>query len=301
MAARGSAVPQASQQLEAQQTTPPPADDTTLQVLIQRRSMKSSFMPNKYVFPGGMADNADFSPHWLPLFDATTASSPFAKTTAGVTPTFSRKRPAEFSSLPSEIDSRISAIRETFEKAGVEADFSPQPRFDATRSSLPTCSPFDFAKTTAGVTPMFSRKRPAEFSALPSEIAFRISAIRETFEEAGVLLACPAEEKELAFNSSLASPYYFGENHISLVEEWREKVMSDPGQFLVLCKTLSLVPDVWSLYNWSNWLTPIRLESEKGKRFDTAFFICCVGECPHVAEDAQEMVHSEVRSTLVSF
>jgi nucleoside diphosphate-linked moiety X motif protein 19 len=41
---------------------------------------------------------------------------------------------------------------------------------------------------------MFSRKRDEQFSKIPSEVAFRICAIRETFEECGILLTRPAND-----------------------------------------------------------------------------------------------------------
>ncbi|KAK7115075.1 acyl-coenzyme A diphosphatase NUDT19-like [Littorina saxatilis] len=213
--------------------------DHGLELLVLKRSMKSSFMPNKYVFPGGIADDSDFSLHWLPIFGATT------------------------------------------------------PELAAHR--------FGFAKTVEEITPMFYRLRPEQFSVIPSEIAFRICAIRETFEEAGVLLVRSVDQSSYDFNASAAYPYHFGEDHSSKVEEWRHKVVQNPLAFLTLCENLEVVPDVWSLYNWSNWLTPhfdTVIDKEKGKRYDTAFFITCVGEKPYVAEDAKEAVHSEWVSPL---
>ena len=57
-----------------------------------------------------------------------------------------------------------------------------------------------------------------------------------------------------------------------------------------LYRELHCVPDVWSLGEWSNWLTPPDLE----KRFDTAFFICMVNGEPPVQHDETETTHSEV-------
>ncbi|XP_076471974.1 acyl-coenzyme A diphosphatase NUDT19-like isoform X2 [Babylonia areolata] len=56
-----------------------------------------------------------------------------------------------------------------------------------------------------------------------------------------------------------------------------------------MCQKLEVVPDVWSLHEWSNWLTPCGLK----QRFDTAFFICCLQDKPNVAEDEWETVHSQ--------
>ena len=37
-------------------------------MLMLKRSTKSKFMPNVYVFPGGIAEDADFSAEWLDLY-----------------------------------------------------------------------------------------------------------------------------------------------------------------------------------------------------------------------------------------
>lgn len=50
------------------------------------------------------------------------------------------------------------------------------------------------------------------------------------------------------------------------------------------------VPDVWSLSEWSNWLTPASLS----KRFDTMFYLCFLDNEPTVLHDEKEMTHSKV-------
>ena len=105
--------------------------DSSFDVLMMKRSGKSKFMPDLHVFPGGVADNSDFSSGWLDVF----------------------KR------LGSDTQKTLfSSVSERYAKA----------------------------------CPMFTRRRDPEFSAIPPDVAFRICAIRETFEEAGVLLARPA-------------------------------------------------------------------------------------------------------------
>ena len=47
----------------------------------------------------------------------------------------------------------------------------------------------------------------------------------------------------------------------------------DPGQFLGMCKSLNVIPDVWSLFEWSCWLTPLNLVGQTKRRFDTLFYI----------------------------
>ena len=69
---------------------------------------------------------------------------------------------------------------------------------------------------------------------LESDIAFRIGAIRETFEEAGILLYKSVGES----NPDLSADALF---------EWREKVCANPSEFLNMCQKFNVCPDVWSL------------------------------------------------------
>lgn len=70
------------------------------------------------------------------------------------------------------------------------------------------------------------------------------------------------------------------------LNEWRQKIRSDSGQFIQLCDQLKMVPNVWSLYEWSNWLTPI---SVGHRRFDTMFYVCCFEQKPPVFVDNAEV------------
>ncbi|KAK7482260.1 hypothetical protein BaRGS_00026503 [Batillaria attramentaria] len=199
------------------------------EVLLLKRSSKSKFMPNLYVFPGGVASDIDFSSEWIAVFDL----------------------------LGKDQRQQV----------------------------------FDFVQRGGQGAPMFSRPRDKQFSHIPSEVAFRITAIRETFEESGVLLVRRAKKGDnfwphLWDGPNLADYCQLDE---TVINEWRERVDRDPADFLRMCQELQLVPDVWSLYEWSNWLTPLMTKH----RFDTAFFICCVDGKPHVAEDEGETVHSQ--------
>ncbi|XP_052817092.1 acyl-coenzyme A diphosphatase NUDT19-like [Mya arenaria] len=201
------------------------------QMLMLKRSGKSKFMPKLHVFPGGVADAADFSPEWLHQFG----------------------------------------------KLGDDS-------VDSMKSFLSRGGPGPY---------MFSRERPNEFSEVPSELAFRICAIRETFEESGILLVRdinrlrnePIKEGDqpVSGKSSILSD--------SILKPWREKVDEDASQFIIMCKTLDIVPDVWSLFEWSNWLTP--LLPGKGRRYDTAFFLCVVDYIPEAIHCNKETTELE--------
>ncbi|KAL3860560.1 hypothetical protein ACJMK2_010673 [Sinanodonta woodiana] len=162
---------------------------------------------------------------------------------------------------------------------------------------------FTFVKRGGDGSPMFSRKRPSDFSAIPSEIAFRICAIRETFEESGILLARDIhslKHENLALDKVplSGSPSLLSK---TILVPWRKKVDTDAWEFIRMCRELEIVPDVWALYEWSNWLTPVlpgvAANSNEGikkvHRFDTAFFICVLDHRPEAAHDDKETVASQ--------
>jgi len=121
---------------------------------------------------------------------------------------------------------------------------------------------------------------------LPADIALRIAAIRETFEETGVLLLTdPKKVQPLGASNTPVSELDAALHGIDL-SSWREKVRNDGSSFLELCSATGLCPDIWSLYDWSNWLTPI---SVGHKRFDTMFFVICLDRQPKVVLDNMEV------------
>ncbi|KAI6652146.1 Nucleoside diphosphate-linked moiety X motif 19, mitochondrial-like [Oopsacas minuta] len=103
---------------------------------------------------------------------------------------------------------------------------------------------------------------------MPAHIAFRICAIRELFEETGLLL-CLGMEKlnwlEFSISCKEGSTHF---NQVSNLSEWRELVHNNANRFIDLCSEYNCVPNVWSLVEWSNWLTPAFLS----KRWDTVFY-----------------------------
>ncbi|XP_050569228.1 acyl-coenzyme A diphosphatase NUDT19 isoform X3 [Cygnus atratus] len=140
----------------------------------------------------------------------------------------------------------------------------------------------------SGRAPIFATDRLQLGSPLPGEVAFRICAIRETFEEAGILLLVPGsgpgeggEARPLPAESLLPA---------AELGEWRRRVREDAGCFLQLCRHLGCVPNIWALHEWSNWLTPVGRAGPGGRRYDTAFYLCCLDERPpHASEDEREV------------
>jgi 8-oxo-dGTP pyrophosphatase MutT (NUDIX family) len=86
----------------------------------------------------------------------------------------------------------------------------------------------------------------------------KICAIRETFEESGLLLSNPPVNtiKDLDVNV------------------WRHKVHDDASQFKVMCDKYNIQPAVEKLVPFSNWITPV---IEK-KRYNTLFFLTVLDE-----------------------
>ncbi|XP_006887897.1 PREDICTED: nucleoside diphosphate-linked moiety X motif 19, mitochondrial [Elephantulus edwardii] len=128
-----------------------------------------------------------------------------------------------------------------------------------------------------------------EAGALPDEVAGRICAIREAFEEVGVLLLRP---RGAAWDSGPGSELW-PEPACALapppdVEDWRERVRKDPRHFLTFCAHLDCTPDIWALHDWSRWLTPFLQAG--GPRFDASFFLCCLREPPSAYPDSQEIM-----------
>ena len=76
------------------------------------------------------------------------------------------------------------------------------------------------------------------------------------------------------------------------VKAWRKRVSTNAQDFCQLCEEYNVVPNLWALYEWSNWLTPVTRKIEKPpvkpKRFDTMFYMCCLDRPLEGAEACSE-------------
>ncbi len=155
-----------------------------------------------------------------------------------------------------------------------------------------------FKRPTESLLAKFSRPpmfKSPEFDGLSPELGFRICAVRETFEEAGVPLFKTAGGSDL--NPAEGPNDVVKQIGQHVLAEWRKKVQEDGSQFIKMCAELQLVPDIWSLKTWSNWLTPTHMQSQHGKssrRFDTVFYTCCLPYVPEYFHDDTEIISSEV-------
>ena len=181
-------------------------------VLMLKRSSRSKFMPNAYVFPGGVVSGADFSSSW----------------------------------------------KDHFKHHGHNQDDLEQLVLkDVDRPLLMTGDPSE---------------------GLARDISLRLTALRETFEESGILLHRSKEERG-AFDFS----------DKQFLSDWRSRVHKEPDTFLELFQHLETVPDIWSLREWSDWLTPTDLGEQGNRRFDTMFYQASLTSVPSTLLDHGEV------------
>ncbi|CAI8055881.1 Nucleoside diphosphate-linked moiety X motif 19 [Geodia barretti] len=200
---------------------------TEWEVALVKRSSKTGFFANSYVFPGGRLDAADSSPEWQKLFSRSSSGDPFRSILAP---------------SGSHSNQRLPLYREV-------------PR-----------------------------------GPILGEVAFRICAARELFEEAGVLLA--RDESEVSAVSEWV-PGTFPPAVKTLerdqLDHWRDRVHNDATEFLNLCSELRCVPDIWSLLEWSDWLTPRNFHI----RYDSVFYLCVLDTLPPITADGSEIVDAK--------
>lgn len=110
------------------------------------------------------------------------------------------------------------------------------------------------------------------------ERALRVAAIRETFEEAGVLLARPEGQAALVSGDRLSA----------LRRRWRDALNADESAMpqLVAEERLRLACDL--LVPFAHWITPVFMP----KRFDTWFFLAAAPEDQLAVHDGGESVDS---------
>ena len=100
------------------------------------------------------------------------------------------------------------------------------------------------------------------------EILYRITALRELFEESGILLG-------IALNGDLYSyprPASIVNNCDLNLKEWREKVLKSPYEFEIMFSKLGMIPCITSLVPWARFQTPYSI----GARFDTRYYLSLI-------------------------
>jgi len=101
-------------------------------------------------------------------------------------------------------------------------------------------------------------------------VACYVAALREAFEESGVLYARHASAQQLAQAQAL---------------------LRQGLGFAAILRALDLRLDTAALQPWSRWITP-RMASVSSKRFDTRFFVAAVPAQQTARHDDREATHS---------
>ncbi|XP_017069628.2 LOW QUALITY PROTEIN: nucleoside diphosphate-linked moiety X motif 19 [Drosophila eugracilis] len=113
------------------------------------------------------------------------------------------------------------------------------------------------------------------------EITLRLTAVRECFEEVGLLLCRSRSQLDFGAVSCVQD--------VPDLEAWQRRVHDKPSEFLTLCRELKVVPDLWALHEWSAWASPTFMR----KGYETVFFMAFVDKQPKLLEEP-----SEVKETL---
>jgi 8-oxo-dGTP pyrophosphatase MutT (NUDIX family) len=114
--------------------------------------------------------------------------------------------------------------------------------------------------------------RIPERGSVPAHYWF--GAVREVFEETGVLLARDGRGVYAPDASSSAE-----------LEAWREKLMSNQATLLAVVRALNLQVALDNVVYFAHWITP---EAEP-RRYDTRFFAAALPEGRTIRPDAREM------------
>lgn len=220
------------------------------------------------MFPGGVLDKADYSSEWLTLFNTNVqrSSEPFSSlnTSPKRLPIYSA---IPNSAIPGEVAFRICAIREMFEESGVI---------------------LARAKSDVGIV---ADLLPGSFQPsvkwLPKDtLQYWRSKIHANAEE--FLSFCRFATSQLFIKLML---YMFTCTfNVSISHKDMGKLYSTKLSLYCTCREFDCVPDIWSLIEWSNWLTPRNYH----RRYDTVFYFCCPTQKPLTYPDITEVSLAEV-------
>ena len=108
-------------------------------------------------------------------------------------------------------------------------------------------------------------------------LAFWVAAIRESFEEAGVLLARDESGSVISFEDPAVAARF---------EQHRREVDTAQRSLLEVCHEESLQLDVGSMHYFSRWITPLGAP----RRYDTRFFVAAAPEGQVALHDDREVI-----------
>ena len=108
-------------------------------------------------------------------------------------------------------------------------------------------------------------------------LSYWVAAIRECFEEAGLLLCYDASGELVRFDDPQTEARFVAH---------RAALNARKASFLDFCRAEGLRLAVDRLTYFSHWITPVGAP----KRYDTRFFAAVAPSCQHPLHDAQEMI-----------
>lgn len=108
--------------------------------------------------------------------------------------------------------------------------------------------------------------------------AFKVAAIRETFEESGILLAYDKASGDTVHREVARE----------LTEKYRHAVSGGELAFADMLNDAGLIAATDRLVPFAHWITP----PSRSKRFDTHFFVTAYSEDQHVAHDEGEITRA---------
>lgn len=112
-------------------------------------------------------------------------------------------------------------------------------------------------------------------------LAYAIAAVRETFEEAGALLALG---ERTGLNSLACAPRH------------RQSGDFDPGWFRSLVRKMHWQLELTRLHRWAHWITPLKMK----RRYDTRFFVAAMPIEQTCSPDAVETTRGIWRQPLTA-
>ncbi|MCL4434304.1 MAG: NUDIX domain-containing protein [Actinobacteria bacterium] len=124
-----------------------------------------------------------------------------------------------------------------------------------------------------------------------SGLAWWVAAIRECFEEAGLLLATPAIPAKSTTRSTRGSGGFVSLDSMEDIERFREyrtAVTADPKNLVAICRNEGLRLAAGSLHYFSHWVTP----HGAPRRYDTRFFLAVAPSRQPPLPDSREIVET---------
>ncbi|EDW13470.2 nucleoside diphosphate-linked moiety X motif 19 [Drosophila mojavensis] len=121
------------------------------------------------------------------------------------------------------------------------------------------------------------------------EITLRLAALRECFEEVGVLLC-----RNRAQVHQTAAVAQAAQLDADSLKTWQARVHSNPSDFLALCRHLEVVPDLWALHEWSAWASPAFVKNG----YETVFYMVFLQSQPSLLIEPTEVKEGLWRSPL---